>query len=93
VIDDDRPSVAAVTRDGGAKVSAVRVRVIQSVGHSWRSLFRVGIGGEFEEERRAAALVVHIADHAAVRVDDAVAHRQAEAGALPDWLRREERLE
>ena len=53
-----------------------------------------GIGrGQFEEERRAAALVVRIADHAAVRVDDAVAHRQAEAGALADGLRREERLE
>ena len=52
-----------------------------------------GRGGQLEVEDRAAGGRAAIADAAAERVDDAVADRQAEAGALADRLGREERLE
>src|SRR5436189_3355122 len=47
---------------------------------------------ELEKKRRAAPVVGPVANRAAVRVDDAVAHRQTEAGAFADRFRREERL-
>src|SRR4051794_11803210 len=57
----------------------------------WRGA-RVG-GGELEEEDGAAPFIGTVADRSAVGVDDAVAHREAEARAFPYRLRREEGLE
>src|SRR5436190_16469419 len=50
-------------------------------------------GRQLEEKRCAAPLVRPVSDRAAVRLDDAVAHRKSEARALADRLRGEERLE
>src|SRR5947209_16187959 len=50
-------------------------------------------GGQLEKEHRAAPFVGAIPDGPAVGIDDAVAHRQSEAGALAHRLRDEERLE
>src|SRR6266704_858040 len=57
--------------------------------------WRLSLGGrrQLEVERGAAPDVARIANHAAVGIDDAVAYRQTEAGALPHWLRRKEGLE
>src|SRR5687767_12382055 len=55
--------------------------------------YRDGRGGQLEIEDGAAGGCAAIADAAVERIDDAVADREAEAGALPDWLRRIERLE
>src|SRR5258708_38067927 len=51
------------------------------------------VGRQLEKERGAVPFVAVLANRAAVGFDDAVTHRQAEAGALPDRLPREERLE
>ena len=54
----------------------------------------VGNGRQRDAERRAAAgRRAHHFDLAAVRGDDAIAHAQAQPGALALTLRREERLE
>ena len=48
---------------------------------------------QLEEEGGTSARVAVVADCAAVRLDDSIAHGQTEAGALADSLGRKERLE
>ena len=49
--------------------------------------------GQHDAERRAASGRAFHGDRSAVRLDDAVAHAEAEPGAFASGLRREERLE
>src|SRR5690242_9999910 len=56
------------------------------------AMFRWATNGERDTEGRAAALATAQFDRATVRLDDALRHPQAEAGALL-VLGREERLE
>src|SRR5688500_4681352 len=50
-------------------------------------------GGQVDVEQRAAGRRAAVANPAAERLDDPVAHRQAQSRSLTDGLGREERLE